>query len=275
MLLTRIFTLVIILVYNLVYSQQFFNNPESAAFHSESSSYFVSNFSGGNIIEIDSSGMKSIFKEGISKPCGMVICDSILYVVENPKKVSGFKIDSGAPVLEIQINEALFLNDITFDDSGSLYVTDSGLKAVYQIDRVNKTYQLLVETLMDSPNGIIYDKFNNRLLVCYFREESRIDEINIKESTIKPLITPPYDNLDGITLDELGNCYISSFGPGSFNVGFKNQGTIIKYDNSFKEEPLAILTDLYGPADIYYNNGKKELVIPFFLENRIQFIDIE
>jgi len=274
MLLRKFFIIITFLTFNLVHSQQHLVNPESAYFYSSTKSYFLSNFASGNIIKIDSNGIKSVFDEGLSHPCGIVICDSILYVVDNPKKVNGFNINNGKHELEIQIDEAVFLNDITYDNY-NLYVTDTRSNAVFKINRKDKTYSLLVKTLMDGPNGIIYDKFNERLLVCYFRKNSTIDEINIKEASIKTLVSTKYDNLDGITLDELGNCYVSSFGPGDFKMGFKEQGTIYKYDKTFKNEPSIIITGLYGPADIYYNAKKKELVIPLFLSNKIEFLNIE
>lgn len=259
----------------IVYSQQFFINPESAAFDTLTNCYFVSNFYGNSIIKIDSSERKSVFKKNISHPCGMIICENILYVVENPNKIAGYKISDGIQVLEVQIKEAVFLNDITYDNEGNLYVTDTRLNAVFQIDRSNGNYSLLVKTLMNGPNGIIYDKFNNHLLVCYFREKSTIDMIDIKKAKIEILVQTDIDNLDGITLDELGNCYVSSFGPGSFKEGFKKEGSIYKFNRSFKKKAIKIKTGLLGPADIYYNKKKKELAIPLFLDNRIEFLNLE
>jgi sugar lactone lactonase YvrE len=249
-------------------------NPESAVFHSETNTYYLSNFSGRNIIKIDSSGAKSVFKDGLSKPCGIVLCDSLLYVVDNPRRVLGFNLTKGEIILNIYLYEAIFLNDITSDDNGYLYVTDTRKNAIFKIDRINKSYNLFIETLMKSPNGIVYDKLDKRLLVCYFREKSTIDEIDIEEPAIRTLISTGFDNLDGITLDEKGNCYVSSFGPGNFQTGFKYQGTIYMYDKYFREKPEIISSNLFGPADIYYNSYKSELLIPLFLSHRIEFLNL-
>ena len=62
-----------------------------------------------------------------------------------------------------------FLNDINCDANGFLYVTDSRLNAVFKINP-NGSYTLFAETKPESPNGILYDKWNNRLIVCYFSE---------------------------------------------------------------------------------------------------------
>jgi sugar lactone lactonase YvrE len=261
-------------IVNFSYSQEF-RAPESAAFDPQTNRYFISDYGDGNIIQIDSAGKKTYFKKGLSKLLGMIIQGNTLYVVQNPKTIRGFDIRDGSPTLEVQINEGLFLNDITSDGSGSLYVTDSRGNAVYTVNIASQTYSLFVRTKSTDPNGIVYDKLNNRLLVCYTREKSPIDEISLKDSSISTVVQTGFDNLDGLTLDEQGNCYVSSWGPGSFAAGFKAVGTIYKYDNLFTEEPTIVSTGYLGPADIYFNVWKNELVIPLMLENRVSFLPLK
>ena len=259
-----------LLFYNIINAQEF-HNPESATFDSQSNRYFISNFGDGSIIQIDSNGMKSYFKKELSKSLGMVINDNILYVVTNLKMVKGFRISDSNQTFEIQIDEALFLNDITCDDSGFLYVTDSNANAVFKIDISNQTYSLFVKTQLDNPNGIIFDKINNRLTLCYFRENAPIDQISLVDSVLSSIITTEFNNFDGISLDESGNFYVSSWGFGSFSAGFKEGGAIYKFDNQFKNEPIKVSTGHHGPADIYYSKEKRELIIPLFLENDVKY----
>ncbi len=250
---------------------QEFRTPESAAYDSATKRYFISNYGDGNIIQIDSVGAKSYFKQGLSKSLGMVIDQNRLYVIANLQMIRGFDLADGSPTLEVKINEALFLNDVTCDHSGSLYVTDSNANAVFKINIAAQTYSLLVRTKLDNPNGIIYDKLNNRLVVCYFREKAPIDEISLKDSTLTTLVVTGFDNLDGLTLDEFGNFYVSSWGPGSFATGFTKSGTIYKYDHQFKNKPIVVSTGHHGPADIFFNIEKDVLVIPQFLDNEVKF----
>ena len=135
--------LVSLIICSLSYAQEY-KNPESAVFDPLSNRYFISNFGNGNIIQIDSTGVKTYFQKGLSRLLGMILCNNVLYVVENPKTLRGFDINNGKPVMELQIKEAQFLNDITIDDSGFLYVTDSRGAAVYKIDVANHKYSLLV-----------------------------------------------------------------------------------------------------------------------------------
>jgi len=257
----------------LSYAQKF-NMPESAVFDPLTKSYFVSNFGNGNIIQIDSTGKKTFFKKGLSKPLGILMYKNILYVVDNPKAVRGFDITDGSTKLEIEIKEASFINDIASDGSGFLYVTGSTTATIYKIDIDSQSYLPFIKTKV-GPNGITYDKMNNRLLVCYFAEKATIDEISLEDSTISTLIRTEFTNLDGITLDEEGYCYISEWGPGNFESGYTKQGKIYKYDNSFKKEPELISNIHHGPADIYFNKYKNELVIPSLLADTVEFISLK
>ncbi len=257
----------------LSYAQEF-NMPESAVFDTLTKRYFISNYGDGSIISIDSTGEKTYFKKGLSKPLGILIHEHTLYVVDNPNTVRGFDISDGSTQLKIKIEEASFLNDIASDDSNFLYVTGSNTATVFKTDIASKTYSLFMKT-QGGPNGIIYDKLNNRLLVCYFVEKAPIDEISLEDSTILTLVSTKFTNLDGITMDEEGNCYVSEWGPGSFESGYTKEGTIYKYDNSFKEEPEVISSVHHGPADIYFNIHKNELVIPSLLSDTVEFIPLK
>ena len=271
----KAFLLLSVLIISFLSYGQEYSNPESAVFDPGSNRYFISNFGNGTIIQIDSVGVKTYFKKGFSRLLGMIIYNNVLYVVENPKKVRGFDITNGKPVMELKIEEAQFLNDITVDDSGFLYVTDSRGAVVFKIDITNQSYSLFIKTISEDPNGIIYDKFNNRLLVCHFRENAQIDQVNLKDTSTSTVALTGFDNLDGITLDESGNCYVSSWSKGNFSDGFKKEGVIIKYDNLFKQKPEIIYNGLLGPADIYFNMSKNELVVPLFLENDVMFLSLK
>ena len=252
---------------------QKFKMPESAVYDTVTNRYFVSNFGDGKIIQIDSNGEKTYFKKELSKPLGMLLYKNILYVVDNPKTVRGFDITDGSSKLEVEIKEASFLNDITVDNSGFLYITGSSTGTIFRIDIASKTYSPFMKT-HGGPNGITYDKSRNRLLICYFMEKAPIDEINLEDSTISRIITTEFTKLDGIALDLDGNCYISEWGPGSFESGYTKEGKIYKYDNSFKKEPELISSIHHGPADIYFNNYKNELVIPSLLADTVEFLPL-
>ncbi len=269
----NIILLATFIISNLSYSQEF-KMPESAAYDTIKNRYFVSNFGDGSIIQINSTGKKTYFKKGLSKPLGILIYKNTLYVVDNPKTIRGFNLINGASKLTVEIKEALFLNDITADNAGFLYITDSQGGAIYKINIASQSYSLFVKT-QEGPNGIAYDKLKNRLLVCYFKEKAPIDEINIEDLKISTLTSTKFTNLDGITLDNEGNCYVSAWGAGSFETEFKKKGTIYKFDNSFTKKPRIVSNGFHGPADIYFNIWRNELVIPCLLSNHVISIPLK
>lgn len=138
---------------------QEFVAPESAVYDTKAKRYFISNFGDGNVIEIDSSGNRRLFKQGLNKSLGLTLVDDVLYLVENTNTVRGWNIHDGTKVMNLQIDGAQFLNDITADSSGSLYVTDSNTSKVHKISIATQEYSTFLTTLSGGPNGILYDKF--------------------------------------------------------------------------------------------------------------------
>lgn len=245
--------------------------PESAAYDPLQKRYFISNYGSGCLTQIDSNGVISTFKSDLSKPLGMVLCGDVLYVVENPNKISGFNIINDHPAKQVIIDSALFLNDITSDSRGDLYVTDSRKKSIYKIEPESMTCSLFAHTEFSDPNGIAYDKINNRLIVCFFCENAPVQAVNLEDTSITTLVSPSLHNLDGIAIDSDGNTFISCWGKGSFAKGFPSKGMIYKFNPSFANLPEIIELEHFGPADIYFNPKSDLLIIPYLLDHLVEF----
>ena len=259
----------LVLVSSLVLAQEY-KSPESAAFYAPTKSYYVSNFGNGRLFQIDSTGAKTVMDSSMTHSLGMIIKENVLYVVSNPKGVKGFDLASGENVLDLVLDESQFLNDITCAGN-KLYVTDSQKGIIFEIDIPTKTYKPFSQTGSSDPNGILYDQKHDRLIVCHFKEQAPITAVNLKDKSIVTLVPPQYVNLDGLAIDEAGNIYVSSWGKGSFQAGFLEGGTIYKFDPDFKNDPEVYMSALKGPADIYYNIAKNEMIIPVFLANQVIF----
>ncbi|MBN2426075.1 MAG: SMP-30/gluconolactonase/LRE family protein [Calditrichaceae bacterium] len=266
-----ILNIVLLLSYSGVICSQNYNMPESAVYDPSQKRYFISNFGSGCLMQIDSCGTITTFKSDLSKPLGMVLCGDILYVVENPNKISGFNITTGRQTKQVIIDSALFLNDITSDSNGDLYVTDSRRKSIYKIEPGSMTCYLFTHTIFSDPNGIAYDKINNRLIVCFFCENAPVQAVNLKDSSVTTMVSPSLHNLDGIAIDSDGNAYISCWGKGSFAKGFPSKGMIYKFNPSFTNPPEIIELEHFGPADIFFNPKNNLLVIPYLLDNIVEF----
>ena len=267
-------TVLIFLFPALVYSQDY-KSPESVVFDYSANQYFVSNFGSVDIIRIDSNGVKSYFVKGLIKPLGTVIFNGILYFVENGNTVRGYKISDTSEVLNLKIEGAKFLNDITTDSLESLYITDVRTNKVIKVNLKTRKYSIFVNTIFEAPNGIIYEKSGNRLLICYFTEKSAVQAISLEDTSVTTLYSKGMVNLDGITEDNEGNIYVSEWGTGNFSTGFKNKGVIYKFDNSFNDPPELIKCENYGPADIFFNKKTNCLVVPSLLDNAVEFLQVK
>lgn len=257
--------------FSLCISQEFIA-PESAAYDPIHNRYFISNFGDGNIIEIDSIGNKHYFKKGLTKSLGMIIQKDVLYVVSNFKRVTGFSLTDTSKNMAITIKEAMFLNDITGDNNGSLYITDSNAKKIFKLKSDLTKYSTFWDTDLSDPNGILFNKYTQSIIVCNFTGNALIQSINLNDSTISVLDSTEFNNLDGLTIDDQGYIYVSYWDSGNFKTGFKHNGAVYKYDNAFKNNPQLVIGNLYGPADIFYNTANHELVIPSLLGNEVLYL---
>jgi len=241
---------------------QFFNNPESAAFDTMNNRYLISNVGTGNIVQIAASGDTSFFNTELTRTLGMEIVNGILFVTDFTGVV-GFDLTTDQLVMTIPIPGMDVLNDLTSDSSGFLYVTDSGNGNIYRVKISDHTSSTIVSGIY-WPNGILYDFNNNRIIFCAFGSNVPIRAIDPDDFSVSTIITTPYTDLDGLTSDNEGNFYVSSWGSNS----------IYKYDNNFSSSPELISDNHSGPADIFLNKMNNTLVVPNFNSNTVDFLVI-
>ena len=246
-----------------------YQTPESAVFDAQTDSYYVSNFRGNSISKVDATGTISDFATGLSQPLGLVISDQTLYAIDSPRWVKGFDLKTGEQTFVVEIPEAQFLNDITTCHHGTLYATDSRAGFVYRIDIKSGQFEKLFETAIPGVNGIYFDATCGRLVACTFKNPGKVIEVNPESGDVKILWEEGILNLDGIAVDSNGNFYISTWGPGGFNVGGfgEKAGKIYCFKPDFLEAPTVAYDGLEGPADISIRIDDNTLLLPEFLSN--------
>ena len=255
---------VLILSSMVLFGQNLLNLPESAVYDSLNSRYLVSNWGNGNIVQIDSTGTQSIWLSNVQCFAGLHIRDSILYVACREYGVKGFNLNTGENVLDIDIAGATNINDITSDNSGNLYVSYPTGNSIYKINIATEQCWLFADSGLSVPNGLYFDEPNNRLLVVSYRMNSPIQEVSLTDSTVSVIVYPGLNNLDGITQDNVGNFYVSSW--------FNNR--VYKLDNTFANSPEIFSNHNDDPADIFFDKQNGVLAVPLFFTHQIEFIEV-
>jgi sugar lactone lactonase YvrE len=239
-----------------------FNAPESVIYDSTEQRYLVSNAGGGTLAQISHSGAVTTWVSGLNGPKGMAILNGILYV-SCVNRVRGFALEDGSDAMNLQIPGASFLNDLT-EDGIYLYVSDTQANRIIRVDPSDTSFTVLVASGLASPNGLLHDAENNRLLLCSFRINSPIQAIDLTSGTVSTVRTTTLSDLDGLTRDQYGYYYLSSWGTNS----------IYRFDPAFANNPELISSGHNGPADIFYNQFTDTLAVPNMNSNTLSFLNL-
>lgn len=241
-------------------AQNYYSNPESVVFDSMNNRYLISNVGSGNIVQIDSIGNTKFFYKGLRRTLGMVIVDKYLFVAAQSGVVC-FDLITNEYLYTILVRSQNVLNDITSDGKDNLYITDSGNGNIYRIS-ISSRLASTIASGIHWPNGILFDEKNNRVLFCAFGNNVPIRAINILDNCISTIAETNLEDLDGITEDNEGNIYVSSWGSNS----------IYKFSSSFSAPHEIVSKGHKGPADIFYNKINNTLAVPNFNLNKVDFI---
>jgi sugar lactone lactonase YvrE len=186
---------------------------------------------------------------------GMEIFDNHLFAIHS-NRVKVFDLATNALVQNVNITGAGFLNGMASDGVARVWVTDFSTKKIHQIDftdLANPVTTLLSNNTTTTPNGIVYDEANNRLVFVAWGSNAPIKALDLTDNTITTLATTTLGNCDGIDKDGLGNYFVASWSP----------NRITKYSPDFSvSEIITVAGGLSSAADICYANEIDTLAIP-------------
>ncbi len=153
--------------------------PVDIVYRAETKNYYVSNSveGNGNILKLDTTGnVIATFFSNLHFPGGLCLVDDILYVGDNygkwndslPSFLLGIDINTGAEVMNLQVAAtATYLDMMTADSSGNIYIGDSGSDnndgKVRKFNIQTQTFSDLV-TQTARPFGVSYDHINDRII---------------------------------------------------------------------------------------------------------------
>jgi streptogramin lyase len=148
-----------------------FDGPESAVFDSDKGTIYLSNVNGeaneadgnGYIAKLSPTGeiMDKEWVTGLNAPKGLALRDGMLYVSDINRLVA-IDTASGEIAATYEAPDAKFLNDVTADDDGRVFVSDMVANTIYVLE--SGSFDIwLHDDALENPNGLLAE--NDRLLV--------------------------------------------------------------------------------------------------------------
>lgn len=230
---------------------QSINFVESVEYDASQNRFFYSNSS--SILARASDGQLSFFSNQEAN-AGMEVMGDYLFAIDGGT-IRGFDLVTEDQVMSINIPGAGFLNGLTNDGVSTLYTTDFSNNRIHKIDVsdfANPTQEIIVSNTGSTPNGIIYDGDNNRLIFVDWAGSAKIKAVDLVDNSVSTIITTNVGSIDGIDDDNDGNYYISSWSP----------ARITKYDSDFANPEIISTPFINNPADICYAKEIDTLAIP-------------
>ncbi|GAL84616.1 ATP/GTP-binding protein [Sporocytophaga myxococcoides] len=243
--------------------------PESVIFDAKRNVLYVANINGdgsvhdgnGFITKLGTDGKITELEwvKGLDAPKGMGIVENKLYV-SDINKVVVIDILSGKIEKSFTIEGAVFLNDITTDISGNVYISDSSNKKIYLL-KDGTTSLWLENNVFEKPNGLLALKDGLRVIdmkggkfynVSYDKKNTEVIAENIPSG-------------DGIVEINKGAYLISNW---NGEVNYIKGKTVSKLLDT-KDEKI-------NAADIWYVPQQKLVLVPTFFGNKLvayTFID--
>ena len=249
---------------------QSLSGPESVEFHARLNRTLISNTNNGTIVARAANGTLSLFTSAPSSPYGIELLAGTLFVLDSGH-VKGYDIDTAAPVMDLSLAGAGFLNGITSNGIDTLYISDFSLKTIRSINVSNLAAPVAetpISTGSSTPNGLVYDRTANRLIIATWGSNAKILSLDLTPgATPSPLINTSLNNIDGITLDCHGAIIVAAWG------GCSSGGCLRRFDPPFTLVSSAnvIVDGLSNPADIDYDWVSADIAVPQSGNNTVSF----
>jgi hypothetical protein len=235
--------------------------PESALYDAKRDQLYISQYYNqrGNEfvsrIALDGTVIEMEWVSGLDRPLGMCLLNDRLYIAERKSMVMA-DVESGEILERYPVPGAVFLNDITADSSGNLYITDSDMDGIHIFHDGEFSVWLEGDEVKD-PNGIVYDNgkiiFGNSGDGCW-------KIVNPTTMSIDTLARfEPGSLLDGLKPDGRGNYIVSDFNGRVFSISPDGVRTELLNGTAFGQKY----------ADMEYIPEKRLLIIPTLYSNQI------
>lgn len=175
---TLFYLLIAIILPTLVFAQDTLYYPSDIKYHSETETYYVSNWADGEgyILRLDKdANILETFYDGLHYASGMCLVGNTLYVLDNldlnisggnqlPSYLIGIDMTTAEEISKVEIGpEHIYLNFVAKAQNGFLYISDYQNNIIYKYHLQNKTVTNFL-TDLSTPFGICYDIYSNRMI---------------------------------------------------------------------------------------------------------------
>lgn len=264
-----------------------FQTPESVLYVAGADVYLVSNINGGPGEKDNNGFISRVGPDGrmldgawiaggvngafLDAPKGMTVTGDTL-IVADLDVVRLFDLTTGAPLGSWAVPGATFLNDVASAPNGTVYVTDSGFAAtahgfgetgtdaLYRFGPGGEAIVVVKDPSLGHPNGICVAPDGVVVVTFGSGEVYRIDPVTAARTNLPK---PPAGQLDGVVRLADGTLLVSSW-EGSTVYRLDGAGTY-----------TTIVDSMTSPADIGYDGKRGYLLIPVFMENRVEVRELE
>ena len=249
-----------------------FEQPESVVYEPITEIFYVSNIN-GNPMEKDGNGYISTvtkngvllerkWLDGLNAPKGMMVAGGTLLVTDIDELLA---INLGdRAITRFAAPESLFLNDVTIDSKGRVYVSDTMDDAIYRLEE-GRFDMWLKSAGLEAPNGLLAEP--SRLVVGAWGvmteglatdTPGHLKTVSLADKSLSSLGSgDPIGNLDGVEADVFGRYLATDWMAGKL------------YRISSGGEATLLLRLNQGSADLEFLPGENLVVIPMMIEGHV------
>ncbi|WP_051359772.1 SMP-30/gluconolactonase/LRE family protein [Adhaeribacter aquaticus] len=189
---------------------------------------------------------------GMDSPKGLGLSNGKLYVADL-KKIVVIDVKGGKVERTIEVKDAGMLNDITVDEQGGVYISDSDKKRVYKLNN-NQAEVWLEKDHFQKPNGLL--AHSNK----FYMVDMNAGIFYEVDKNTKELRTIAEGLVGGDGIVPYENDFIISNWNGEINY--------VTADGKV-EKLLDTKADKVNAADIEYLADQKLLIVPTFFANKV------
>ncbi|AQG80294.1 SMP-30/gluconolactonase/LRE family protein [Spirosoma montaniterrae] len=193
---------------------------------------------------------------GLNAPKGMGLFKNKLYVTDVYRLVVINTENGQAEKTYDAVDpKNAFLNDVTVDKTGTVYVSDSRFDKIYRL-KDDKWEVWLEGEQLEKPNGVLAVG-KNRLMIGSTKTGA-LQTVDVETKKITKL-ADGMDRTDGIVPEGKGNFFVSDWNGQVFHVSADGQ----------KQQLLDTRSQKLNAADIEYIANRKLLIVPTFNGNKL------